>query len=223
MAGLMLLWPWDFRSASQHLQQALALHPGDARVLWIAGELKRIFGRMDEAIELQRQSIAIDPLRPDPYYRIGRTLYEAHRLDEAADSFAMALSLGPGWVSVHYRLGRVRLAQGDAPAALVEMEQEAYVYYRLTGMAIVQHALGDAGASDAALQELIEKWATAGAYQIAEIYAFRGEIDHAFDWLENAYDNRDTGLNGMLVNPLFVNLHDDPRWEPLLDKMGLPH
>ena len=216
-------YDWDFRSASQHLQQALALHPGDARVLWIAGELKRMFGRMDEAIELQRQSIAVDPLRPDPYYRLGRTLYEAHRLDEAADSFAMALSLGPGWVSVHYRLGRVRLAQGDAPAALAEMEQETSIYYRPIGMAIVQHALGDTAASDAALQELIKCCAAEAGFQVAEIYAFRGEIDKAFDWLENAYDNRDTGMNGMLVNPLFVNLHNDPRWEPLLDKMGLPH
>ena len=90
-------------------------------------------------------------------------------------------------------------------------------------MAIVQHALGDAEASDAALQELIEKSAASAAYQIAYVYAFRGEIDHAFDWLEQAYDNRDSGLPLMLLEPLLANLHDDPRWEAFLDKMGLPH
>jgi TolB-like protein/Tfp pilus assembly protein PilF len=216
-------YDWDFRAASQHLQQAMALHPGDARVRWIAAVLNRMLGRFDEAIDLNRQSIALDPVSPEAHYRLGRALYEAYRLDEAADSFQMALSLSPGHVGAHYRLGRVLLAQGDAPAALVAIEKETSDFFRLTGTAIVQHALDDAGASDAALQELIECCALGGAFQIAEVYAFRGEIDLAYEWLEQAYDSRDTGMPGMQLNPLFTNLHDDPRWEPLLDKMGLPH
>jgi adenylate cyclase len=103
------------------------------------------------------------------------------------------------------------------------MEQETADYFRLLGTAIVQHALGDAVASDAALQELIECCAAGTAYQIADAYAFRGEIDYAFDWLEQAYDRRDAGLTWTLLDPLLTNLHDDPRWEPFLDKMGLPH
>ena len=55
------------------------------------------------------------------------------------------------------------------------------------------------------------------------VYAFRGEIDNAFDWLEQAYENRDSGIIEMLMDPLLTNLHDDPRWEPFLDKMGLLH
>jgi hypothetical protein len=61
------------------------------------------------------------------------------------------------------------------------------------------------------------------AYQIALIYAFRGEIDLAFDWLNEAYDDRDPGLTALLISPFLVNLRDDPRWIPLLDKVGLPH
>ncbi len=151
------------------------------------------------------------------------TYYWAHRVVEAADSLQMALSFSPDSVSTQYLIGRVLLAQGDASAALVAIEQETSDIYGLTGTAIAQHALGDAGASDVALKELIEKYATPAAYQVAQVYAFRGEIDHAFDWLERAYDNRDTGMPYMLVRPLLANLHDDPRWEPFLDKMGLPH
>ena len=66
-------------------------------------------------------------------------------------------------------------------------------------------------------------WAAFAAYQVAEVYAFRGEIDLAFDWLDQAYDNRDGGMTSMLLEPLLANLHDDPRWEQLIDKMGLPH
>ena len=213
----------DFTAASQHLQQALALNPGEAIILHSAARLNEVFGRVDEAIDLYRQSIVLDPVSPVGHSRLGRTYYRAHRLEEAADSFQMALSLSPGRVAAQLYIGFVLLAQGDASAALVAIEQETSDFWRLTGTAIVQHALGDAGASDAALQELIEKWRALSAYQVALAYAFRGEIDHAFDWLEQAYDNRDSGLPLMLLDPLLANLHDDPRWEAFLDKMGLPH
>jgi tetratricopeptide (TPR) repeat protein len=147
----------------------------------------------------------------------------AQRLEEAADAAQMALSLAPDGVRDQYLLGLVLLAQGDAPAALAAIEQEPADVYRLTGTAIVQHALGDAGASDAALEELIERFAADGAYQVAEAYAFRGEVDYAFEWLARAHENRDTGLASLLLDPLLANLHNDPRWEPLLEKMGLPH
>ncbi len=103
------------------------------------------------------------------------------------------------------------------------MKQETTDAFRLAGTAVAQHALHDAGASNAALLELIEKYAAVRAFQIAQVYAFRGEFDDAFHWLERAYDNRDRTLPGILLQPLLANLHDDPRWEPFLDKMGLPH
>ena len=56
----------------------------------------------------------------------------------------------------------------------------------------------------------------------SSVYAFRGEIDLVFHWMDVAYDTRDSGLTSLLLDSLLTNLHDDPRWEPLLDKMGLP-
>ena len=66
--------------------------------------------------------------------------------------------------------------------------------FRLWALAIVHHALGRATESDEALRELIEKYAEDGAYQIAEVHAVRGEADAAFEWLERAYAQRDSGL-----------------------------
>jgi len=223
LAMVEMFYDWDFTAAFQHLQQALALNPRDAAILLSTARLNTMLGRLDEAIDLYRQSIALDPVWAVGHYRLGQTLWYADRLDEATNSIRMALSLSPGGSGAQLTLGLVLLAQGDAPAALLAMEQETDDAFRLTGTAIVQHALGDAGASDAALQALIEEYEDGADYQVAFAYAFRGEIDHAFDWLEIAYDNRDAGLASMLVNPLLANLHDDPRWEPLLDKMGLPH
>jgi TolB-like protein/lipoprotein NlpI len=223
LAWVEMFYERDFAAARQHQQRALALSPGDATSLEVAASLNTKIGHLDEAIDLYRQSIALDPVSPNQHLFLGRAFYFAHRLDEAADSLQMALSLSPGRIGGQYYVGWVLLAQGDVQAALLAMEQERHDGYRLTGTAVVQHALGDAAASDAALAELIEKHGEPAAYQIAMAYAFRGEINNAFDWLERAYDNGDTGLAHMLVDPVVANLHNDSRWEPFLDKMGLPH
>ena len=221
LARIEMGYDWDLVMASQHLERARKLNPGEAGILRAAAALDRILGRIDESIDLFRQSIVLDPL--SGHGGLGFTLYYGHRLEEAADSMRMALSLNPDGVFAKYQLALVLVAQGDAPAALVTIEQVTDEGWRLAGMAVVQHALGDDDASDAALEELTERFAADMDYQVAEAYAFRGEIDDAFDWLEQAYDNRDGGLIGLLLDPLFANLHDDPRWEQFLDKMGLPH
>jgi adenylate cyclase len=223
LASVEMSFDWDFTAASQHLQQALALNPADAGILRSAAKLERIFGRVDKAIDLYRQSIVLDPL--SGHTGLGMNLYFAHRSEEAVASMQMALSLNPESERTRYLLGLVLLAQGDAAAALAVTEQLADDGdgWRVAGLAVVQHALGNTAASDSALRELIECCAANSAYQVAQANAFRGETDDAFDWLGHAYDNRDPGLTRMLVEPEFSNLHNDPRWESILDKMGLPH
>ena len=61
------------------------------------------------------------------------------------------------------------------------------------------------------------------AFQIAEIHAFRGEVDEAFEWLDRAYELRDPGLLFMRGTPLLTSLEADPRYSALLERMGLPH
>ncbi len=223
LAAIEMDYDFDFTAASQLLQRARALNPGSFSILMNAARLNSIHGRLDEAIDLWRQAVALDPVSYLGHVYLGISYARVHRLDEAADAAQMILSLSPGGIFGHYLLGVVMLEQGDAPAALVEMEQETSNFFRLQGTAIVQHALGNVGASDAALKELIECCAADGAYQVAQVYAFRGEIDLAFDWLDEAYANRDSALPNMLTSNRLANLHDDPRWEPFLDKMGLPH
>jgi hypothetical protein len=75
--------------------------------------------------------------------------------------------------------------------------------------------------SDAALNELIKNEAELAAFQIAEVYAYRGDKDKAFEWLERARRQRDPGLGDLPKDPLLENLHDDPRWNAFLRTMGL--
>jgi hypothetical protein len=76
-------------------------------------------------------------------------------------------------------------------------------------------------ASDAALNELIKNEAELAAYQIAAAYAYRGDKDKAFEWLERARCQRDPGLADLRKDPLLENLHSDPRWNVFLHTMGL--
>ena len=75
--------------------------------------------------------------------------------------------------------------------------------------------------ADAALADLIANAREGFAYQIAEVYALRGEKDKAFEWLQTAFDDRDAGMLGLLVDPLLRGLRDDARYKNLLAKVGL--
>ncbi len=60
------------------------------------------------------------------------------------------------------------------------------------------------------------------AYQIAEVYAWRGETEKGFEWLQIAYDNHDTGLLSLLIDPLMQSLRSNPRYKSMVEKVGLP-
>ena len=65
--------------------------------------------------------------------------------------------------------------------------------WRLQGLALAYHALWRKKDSDAALADYVANYHADGAFQIAEVYAFRGEANRAFEWLKRAYVQRDTG------------------------------
>jgi adenylate cyclase len=72
------------------------------------------------------------------------------------------------------------------------------------------------------LQELVAKYPTHSAYQIAGVYAFRNQSDEAFEWLDRAYVQRDDELIETKVDPLLKSLHNDPRYAAFLKKLNLP-
>jgi len=222
LADIEMLYGWNFARASEHFQRALELNPGNAAILESASRLNIISGRFNEAIDQLERAVALSPVSFMLHHSLGSAYFHAQRMDDAADSYQIAISLYPEGRVGHYALGLVRLEQGDVSAAMAEMEAEKSNFFRLHGAALVQHALGNTEATNAALKKLIDCCARGGAFQIAQIYALRGEIDLAFEWLNKAYDNRDSAMAYVFIWPGFDNLHDDPRWKPLLDKMGLP-
>ncbi|HEV8480693.1 MAG TPA: hypothetical protein VGR66_07840, partial [Candidatus Eisenbacteria bacterium] len=85
----------------------------------------------------------------------------------------------------------------------------------------VHEEMGHREEADRLLREMMDKQGNRAAFQYAELYSLRGEVDLAFKWLDVAYAERDGGLLGLNNSEELRPLHKDPRWTPLLKKMGL--
>jgi TolB-like protein/DNA-binding winged helix-turn-helix (wHTH) protein/Tfp pilus assembly protein PilF len=222
LGWIQMMYDWDWEQAEASLKKAAELEPGNVEVLRYRSSLYRVLGRQDEAIELYREVIAVDPLRARSYSSLGGQLYCAGRYEEADVMLQKALELNPKKENDRLIRGQILLAQGRPQQALAEIEQEIGGDRKLFGEALAYHSLGRPQDSDAALQQLIVTRQQDSAFQIAEVYAFRGESDKAFEWLERAYRQHDGGLTGLKINPVLQGLHQDPRYADLLKKMHLP-
>jgi tetratricopeptide (TPR) repeat protein len=212
---------WDWDAADTSLTKAAALEPGSVEVFRIRSYLSRVLGNLDQAIRLYEQAVALDPLRTDSHLGRGYLLYVAGRYDEAQAALQKALDLNPRAALVHLTLGKILIAEGKPKQALAEIEKEPLEWGKLTGQVLAYHALGREQDSNTALAGLIAKYDTDGAYQIAQVNAYRGESDKSFEWLERAYKQRDGGLAEIKTDPLLKNLRHDRRYTEFLKKMRL--
>jgi Flp pilus assembly protein TadD len=152
---------------------------------------------------------------------LGYELFYQGRYDEALAALQKAEESNPQLSGLHVTRGKVLFSQGRKEEALAEMEKERDNGDRWTGEALAYHALGRKVESDKALNQLIATHQNDSAFQIAEIYAYRGETDKAFSWLDRAYRQRDPGTPEMKASPLMKSLLQDPRRAELLRKMKL--
>ena len=116
----------------------------------------------------------------------------------------------------------VAILRNDGEAALREAQLEPNEGYRHFELALAHYARSDRPAADAALAELVAKDRNFMAYQIAEVYAWRGENDKAFEWLQVSLNDHDTGTLSLLIDPLMRSLQHDARYHALLARIGLP-
>ena len=221
LGDIQLSYNWDWSGAEASGKKAADLEPGNADVLRYESLLYESLGRLPEAIEFQKQAIAIDPLRARSYTSLGSQLYEFGRYGEALAALQKALELNPQKEHDHALRGEVLLAQSHPEEALAETEKEPSKFWRHLNEALVYKALSRQRESDAALNAVVATDQNGAAFEIAEVYAYRGESDKAFAWLDRAYLQRDGGLTYLEVDPLLNNLHQDLRYSDLVNKMGL--
>lgn len=213
---------WKFAEGVSELQRAKELSPANPTANDLLARVVVYSGRLKEAERQARQAVELDPLSAATQFTLGRVLFYAGKLDEAEAAGRKMAELQPSASSNHRWQVLVAVQRGDGERALREAQLEPDASFRPFELALAYDVRGEREAADVALADLIAHSREGLAYQVAEVYAVRGEVDKAFEWLQIAFDNHDGGMPSLLVDPLLHVLRDDPRYKDLLVKVGLP-
>jgi TolB-like protein len=218
---LRTVYRFDFAGAQADLDKAVALSPGDAWVLHRSAVLLAALGKLPEAIAREQQALVLDPLSAEICMRLAFFLVANQQFAEARPLYEKALVIAPNSIRAGANLGSLELLDNQPERALAIYRQVDPNIFSLAGQAKAEYSLGHFAASQRILDQLI---ATKSApFQIAGVYAWRGEKDKAFEWAERAYAQRDSGLPWLKISLEFRGLHGDPRYKALLKKMNLPY
>ncbi|MEA3161251.1 MAG: hypothetical protein QOD95_2799 [Gammaproteobacteria bacterium] len=222
LARIHLAYDRDWPAAERELQLARALAPNDDAILSVAVDQTLIMGHWDEGLKLSNKRLELDPLNPGGYFALSWIQLKRERLAEAESAIRRTLEISPTFSAGHYYLGLILLARNQPDAALAEFMKERDEGCRLAGSTRTFLVLGRKPDSDAALTQTLKDFADRPV-GIAGMYAFRGELDDAFKWLDRAFEQKDPTLYHIKSDPQFQRqIESDPRYKALLKKMNLP-
>jgi tetratricopeptide (TPR) repeat protein len=162
-----------------------------------------------------------DPVNALGHFNLAAAYRYSGRLDEAITELRNVLRLRPDFIYARTAIAEVLLWKHAPEAARQEVALETDEYSRLYGQALVFHATRQEAQSERAVGTLISKYSNTAATGIATVYAFRGEADRAFAWLEKAARAGDPWLGAVLYDPLLASLHTDERWTSFLREHGM--
>jgi len=209
----------DAVEANRYISQALALGPTNLYVLRLARESARALGRFDLTLELDRSLVTRDPLCLGCRMWLTQSYAQLGRFEEAEQTVREAQTLMGG--GGEWTLGTILLHRGKPAAALESFSPlDHHLYLRLAGRAMALHDLGRHKESAAEIAALEAEWAMEQPIIIAQAYAYIGQPDLAFDWIGRDLEGRADFARGDYLDTLFANLHSDPRWLPLLERIG---
>ena len=220
MASLSLSYDMNLPETARLLKRALSLSAQDETVLSAAASLTMLTGDGPRSIAIFEELVRRDPVNGAAWDSLGFAYLTFGRNDDAIAAFRKSLELEPDAVFTHEHLGEAMILSGDYDGALGEMQRESNEIMRRLGLSFVYAALGRRDESERLLEQVGREHPDF-ASPIAVGYARLGKADQAFEWLNRALKERDGGVLEARVGPLFQPLRADPRWEPLLQQIGL--
>jgi TolB-like protein/Tfp pilus assembly protein PilF len=214
---------WQFQAAGEDFRRALALEPENYDVLVMYARAVLLpTGRLDEAVSIIEKALKTDPLNSSYWRRLGYDQTFRGNYPAAVDALQRSLEINPQQSNTAGLLAYAFILAGEPARALSISQRATAEVFRQQGAALAEHDLGHAQEAQRQLSELISKGSVTAAYQIAEVYAWWGDKDQAFRWLDSAYAQHDAGFTFVKGDPLLRGLRSDPRYKALLRKMNLP-
>jgi eukaryotic-like serine/threonine-protein kinase len=218
-------WKWD--EGEREFLRARELNPNDVSTYFLHATCLIQRGRLREARAEMERAFELDPLSPTTNtYRAGVAHY-ARDYDGSIDLCRKALELAPQdgellcVLALNYEqkgqldeaiatFEHARALLGDHPLVLASLAATCARAGRLARYRRTRHAL-TAMASERYVPPIAWAW----------VHMARGDVDRAFDCLDRASDDRDCLLCYLAVGPVYDRLRTHPRYQPLLDRIGL--
>jgi eukaryotic-like serine/threonine-protein kinase len=220
-------YDWDWPGSELEFRRALDLNPNYATAHhWYSHYLAAV-GRLDEAVAEMKRALELDPLGPSVNSWLGQTLYFSHHCDQAIEQYRRVIELSPELASGHHGLiGNCYAQKGMFAEAVAEWQKELALNGDTQLSASLERAYKASGYMGYLHERLDQLKATArvksvGPLEFANTYALLGDKDHALEWLEKAYEQRDPWLY-VKADPRFDYLRSDSRFRDLVRRMGLP-
>jgi TolB-like protein len=213
---------YDVVSGERELAAALASQPDHPNALDMSIFFAIAQCHLDDAERLARRLIARDPLAVDPYRGLATALWFKGQSAEAEATYRRMLAFSPGAESMHFRLALILISAGRPQEALHELESEPNSQWQAIGRVMAYDSLGRRAEAQQQLA-LAMKEGSGWQYQLAQVFAHRGDRDSALRWLRGAKEAHDPGfLNYVKCDPMLADLRSDPRYQALLAELKLP-
>jgi serine/threonine protein kinase/TolB-like protein/Flp pilus assembly protein TadD len=220
--GYLRVRRWDWTGAQADFEKALTYDSANSTLQWQSATLLGALGRLPEAVAAAKKSTELDPLSAGAWTFLSLYLLESRQFAAAHEALRRVLEIQPEAAVPLSYLGFLQLVEGHTTEALATFRQLSDEGLRLSSVAIAEHTLGHAKESQQALDQFIANGGQAKPYVIAEIYAWRGEKDKAFEWLDRAYQQHNSDLYDFRNDPTLSSLRGDARFAAMLRKMNLP-
>jgi serine/threonine-protein kinase len=219
---------WDWAGAEKEFKRAIELNPNLATAHHWYGDYLTNMGRFDEGIAETKKAQELDPLSLIINTTMGWQFYVAGRNENAVEQLRKVLDIDPKFSPARRILEEVYAHMGKHKEAVAEREKALSLSGGPELAASIEEDFtksGYKGVLQSWLEGLTElsKHSYVSSYSIAESYMRMDQKQKAFEWLEKAYEEHDSGLVSLAVEPMFENIRPDPRFKEILRRMKLSH
>ena len=217
------LWAYDFAGAEREYKRAIELNPNYAPAHQNYGNLVSTLGRHEEALAKFKRALEIDPFSLVINRAYGERFALARRYDEAIAQLKKTLELDAGFLSARYSLAAAYQMNGNYAECVEELAKSQDLMGKPQAAASVRESYGRNGWQGFLRMITEERLQFSSPWDnLAVFHAALGEKDKAFAELNKAYENRETFMVLLKVDPRLDPLRDDPRFQELLRKVGFP-
>ena len=211
----------EFTGANREFQRALALAPGDAKLLGYFGMFAVQMGQSEAGLAAARRSVVLDPLNSQNHLALGKSEYSARRYGDALLALKQGKALTPDDGGINAWLGYAYYQSGDFQSARPACESADKADKPIC-LAMVYNKLGRQADAETTLARLQAEWGDSSALFCSMIYAQWGDTARALDWLETAMRHRDPYLVKLKTNSTFDPLRKEPRFQAILQELKFP-